>query len=227
MKKISNRQGVALLLLAALLLLLSGCGTAEVTALDTVEVETHQETVVLDEAAQLTAEVRYPVVSAGSDDAKAAKVVETLNAQFQQDAEQFVAQAKTVDLSAAQPGQVFDYVAEVRYNAQGMLSVVQCETYGEIQYLQYAATYDLGSGKKMSMGEIMDMKEAKAEETVAKMFCGVVQSDPNTFNADAEDYIQANLDRVQFYRCDEGLGVFFQAGAIAPASAGILEMVMQ
>ena len=90
-----------------------------------------------------------------------------------------------------------------------------------------AATYNLGDGEKMTMGEIMDMKETEAQETVAKMFCGVAQSDPDTFHADAEAYINANIDQVQYYRCNEGLGVFFQAGAIAPESAGILEMVMQ
>ncbi len=61
----------------------------------------------------------------------------------------------------------------------------------------------------MTMGEIMDMKETEAQETVAKMFCGVAQSDPDTFHADAEEYINANIDQVQYYRCNEGLGVFF------------------
>ena len=227
MKWIRKKQGMAVLALMALLVLMTGCGKEELAALDSVDVETVQETVVLNEAAQITAELSYPVVSAATNDTKADQVVEKLNAQFQQDAEAFVQQAKECDLSGLQAGEQFVYSAEVRYNTKGMLSVVQCENFAGVQYLQYAATYNLGNGEKMTMGEIMDMKETEAQETVAKMFCGVAQSDPDTFHADAEEYINANIDQVQYYRCNEGLGVFFQAGAIAPESAGILEMVMQ
>ncbi len=85
---------MAVLALMALLVLMTGCGKEELAALDSVDVETVQETVVLNEAAQITAELSYPVVSAATNDTKADQVVETLNAQFQQDAEAFVQQAK-------------------------------------------------------------------------------------------------------------------------------------
>lgn len=228
MKRMRKKQGLAALVLMALFVMLAGCGKEELADLDSVDVEITQETVILDETAQITAELSYPVVSAAAKDTTVDKVLEKLNTQFQQDAEAFVQQAEEYYLSGGvQAGVQFVYSAEVRYNTKGMLSVVQCESFVGEQYLQYAATYNLGNGEKMTMGEIMDMKEAEAQETVAKMFCGVAQSDPDTFHDDAEDYINANIDQVQYYRCNEGLGVFFQAGAIAPESAGILEMVMQ
>ena len=180
MKQIREKQGLAVLVLLVLLTALTGCGKEELAALDSVDVEIRQETVILDEATQITAELSYPVVSAAADDTKAAQVVEKLNAQFQQDAEAFVQQAKEYDLSGLQAGEQFVYSAEVRYNTKGMLSVVQCENFASVQYLQYAATYNLGNGEKMTMGEIMDMKETEAQETVAKMFCGVAQSDIRT-----------------------------------------------
>ena len=139
---------MAVLALMALLVLMTGCGKEELAALDSVDVETVQETVVLNEAAQITAELSYPVVSAATNDTKADQVVETLNAQFQQDAEAFVQQAKECDLSGLQAGEQFVYSAEVRYNTKGMLSVVQCENFAGVQYLQYAATYNLGNGEK-------------------------------------------------------------------------------
>ena len=102
MKWIRKKQGMAVLALMALLVLMTGCGKEELAALDSVDVETVQETVVLNEAAQITAELSYPVVSAATNDTKADQVVETLNAQFQQDAEAFVQQAKECDLSGLQ-----------------------------------------------------------------------------------------------------------------------------
>ena len=40
-------------------------------------------------------------------------------------------------------------------------------------------------------------------------------------------YIKEHLDEVQYYRYDEGLGVFCQPGTIASESTGVLEMVIQ
>jgi hypothetical protein len=108
-----------------------------------------------------------------------------------------------------------------------MVSVVQTEQFAGQAYLQYGATYSLGNGEKMTLGELLDMEQTEAETLVAQQFGGVVQTDPDTFYENAQAYVQNHVDEMEYYRCDEGLDVFFQAGIIAPESAGILEMVMQ
>ena len=79
----------------------------------------------------------------------------------------------------------------------------------------------------MTLGDLLDMKQSKAEETVVQQFGGVIQSDPTTFHADAADYVKEHLDLLQYYRTSEGLTIFFQAGEIAPASVGVIEIVIQ
>ena len=83
------------------------------------------------------------------------------------------------------------------------------------------------NGKKATLGELLDKKESQAEELVLQQLGGVIQSDPNTFHSDAADYVQNNLDKLQYYRSSEGLTVFFQAGEIAPESVGVIEIVIQ
>lgn len=218
------KKSLVVLLALSMLLLAAGCGGKDVEVLASVDVAQQEATLAL-ESGQ-TVSLSYPVVSAVTNNADKDKMLEKMNAQFQQDAEAFVQQVAGEYGSYAGDA-VFNYCAEVRYNKNGMLSVVQMEDFAGDKYLQYAATYELGNGDKMTLGELLDMKEAKAEATVVQQFGGVVQSDPDTFNADAADYINEHLDEVQYYRYDEGLGVFCQPGTIAPESAGILEMVIR
>lgn len=220
----TKRRLLVILLALSLLLLAAGCGNKDVQTLDSVDV-TQQESTLTTETGQ-TVSLSYPVVSAVTNSADVDKMLEKLNAQFKQDAETFVQQV-TQEYASVAGDAVFTYRADVRYNTKGMLSVVQMEDFAGEKYLQYAATYSLGDGNKMTLGELMNMKEREAEATVVKQFGGVVQSDPSTFHADAADYIKNHLDEVQYYRYSEGLGVFCQPGTIAAESAGVLEMVIQ
>lgn len=220
----TTKKFLVILLALSMLFLAAGCGDKDVETLDSVDVA-QQEGTVTTEAGQ-TISLSYPVVSAVTNNADKDKMLEKLNAQFQQDAEAFVQQV-TEEYASITGDAVFTYYADVRYNTKGMLSVVQMEDFAGETYRQYAATYSLGSGDKMTLGELMNMKEREAESTVIKQFGGVVQSDPSTFNTDAADYIKEHLDEVQYYRYNEGLGVFCQPGTIAPESAGVLEMVIQ
>lgn len=219
-----SKKFLVILLALSMLFLAAGCGDKDVQTLASVDVA-QQESTLTTEAGQ-TVSLSYPVVSATTNSADVDKMLEKLNAQFQQDAEAFVQQVAD-EFGSVAGDAVFAYHAEVRYNAKGMLSVVQMEDFAGEKYLQYAATYSLGSGDKMTLGELLDMKESKAEATVIQQFGGVVQSDPATFHADAAEYIKKHLDEVQYYRYDEGLGVFCQPGTIAPESTGVLEMVIQ
>lgn len=226
MHKLIKQKLLAVLLLLSVVLLAAGCGGTQ-TPLNNVDVEQYQETRALGENGQTTVELSYPVVSAVTNDSKMDAMLEKLNEQFRQDAEAFVQQAEALALEQENTGEAFVYSAEVRYNDKGMLSVVQAENFAGQRYLQYAATYSLADGEKMTLGQLMDMKESEAEETVEKQLCGVVQAYPDTFHADAQEYIQQHFSEVQYYRCAEGMGVFFQAGDIAPAELGVQEIVMQ
>ena len=211
------------LMIAVLTVLAAGCGQAGGSHLSSVDVQLQEETRALDGGRMV--ELSYPVVSGSEADEAATAVIEQLNEHFRQSAEAFVQQAAAI--TDAEAGTVFTYATDVRYNENGKLSVVEIENLGNQQYYQYAATYSLADGEKMTLGDLLDMKQSKAEETVVQQFGGVIQSDPATFHADAADYVKEHLDLLQYYRTSEGLTIFFQAGEIAPASVGVIEIVIQ
>lgn len=214
------KKNVAIAVLTvAVMLFAAGCG-GDNAALDSVQVDMYQETHTVGD---VTVEMTYPVVSAEEE---ADKLIETLNRQFQSDAEAFVDMVAADYAETAQPDDMFAYQADVLFNENGMLSIVEGQCCGQ-DYFQYAATYSLTDGEKMTLGELMDMKEDKAEETIIKQFGGVIQSYPDAFNGDAADYVASHIDEVQYYRYSEGLGVFFPVGTIAPEEMGVQEMVMQ
>ena len=207
------------MLILLVMLFAAGCGGNE-TALESVDVQMMQERYMLWNAA---VEVTYPVVSSQEE---AGKLIDTLNQTFAGNAEQFINLVAERYAETAAADEVFSYQADVLFNEKGMISIVEGQRCGQ-DYFQYAATYSLADGKKMTLGELMDMNEEKAEETVSKQFGGIIQSYPDAFHADAAEYVTEHIDEVQYYRYSEGLGVFFPVGSIAPAEQGVQEMVMQ
>ncbi len=214
-----NKKLVILLLVAALMLFTAGCGS-DAPALESVDVQMIQEQYTV---GTLLVDVTYPVVSAEEE---ADKLIETLNQQFASGAEAYVNMVAENYAETVSADEIFSYQADVLFNENGMISVVEGQRCGQ-DYFQYAATYSLADGKKMTLGELMDMDEAKAEEMVIKQFGGIIQSYPDAFHADAADYAAKHIDEVQYYRYSEGLGVFFPVGSIAPEEQGVQEMVMQ
>lgn len=221
------KKWITFLMICSVLLLTAGCGSGSSAepVLDSVEVSWQHDSRVVGD--NITIDLTWPEVSADSDDKKVVALLDKLNTQFMNDAEAFAQLVQDEYLDDAHPGDVFVYAAEERYNRSGMLSIVQCENFANRAFLQYAATYSLGNGEKLSLGDVTGMKQEEAEKIIIQQFGGVVQSDPDTFHADAAEYIAQNIDKLQYYRANEGLGAFFQPGEIAPEEAGILEMVMQ
>lgn len=216
----NNRKKVWIVGFVVLMLFgLAGCGGTQV-ALDSVEVEMQQESCLTD---GVDVELVYPVVSSTED---ADALMQTLNAQFRENAETFQQLVKEQYAQHAKPEDLFEYQADVLFNQDGMLSIVEGLRCGE-DYQQYAATYSLTDGHKMTLGELMGMSEQEAEATVIQQFDGVIQSYPDSFHADAVDYVSAHIDEVQYYRYNEGMGIFFPVGVIAPDDMGVQEMVMQ
>ena len=209
----------AVMLILLVMLFAAGCGGNE-TALESVDVQMMQESYMV---GAVTVEVTYPVVSSQEE---AGKLIDTLNQTFAGNAEQFINLVAERYAETAAADEVFSYQADVLFNEKGMISIVEGQRCGQ-DYFQYAATYSLADGKKMTLGELMDMNEEKAEETVSKQFGGIIQSYPDAFHADAAEYVTEHIDEVQYYRYSEGLGVFFPVGSIAPAEQGVQEMVMQ
>ena len=209
----------AVMLILLVVLFAAGCGGNE-TALESVDVQMMQESYMVGDVA---VEVTYPVVSSQEE---AGKLIDTLNQTFAGNAEQFINLVAERYAETAAADEVFSYQADVLFNEKGMISIVEGQRCGQ-DYFQYAATYSLADGKKMTLGELMDMNEEKAEETVSKQFGGIIQSYPDAFHADAAEYVTEHIDEVQYYRYSEGLGVFFPVGSIAPAEQGVQEMVMQ
>lgn len=209
----------AVMLILLVMLFAAGCGGNE-TALESVDVQMMQESYMVGDVA---VEVTYPVVSSQEE---AGKLIDTLNQTFAGNAEQFINLVAERYAETAAADEVFSYQADVLFNEKGMISIVEGQRCGQ-DYFQYAATYSLADGKKMTLGELMDMNEEKAEETVSKQFGGIIQSYPDAFHADAAEYVTEHIDEVQYYRYSEGLGVFFPVGSIAPAEQGVQEMVMQ
>ena len=209
----------AVMLILLVMLFAAGCGGNK-AALESVEVQMMQESYMVGNAA---VEVTYPVVSSQEE---AGKLIDTLNQTFAGNAEQFINLVAERYAETAAADEVFSYQADVLFNEKGMISIVEGQRCGQ-DYFQYAATYSLADGKKMTLGELMDMNEKKAEETVSKQFGGIIQSYPDAFHADAAEYVTEHIDEVQYYRYSEGLGVFFPVGSIAPAEQGVQEMVMQ
>jgi hypothetical protein len=209
----------AVMLILLVMLFAAGCGGNE-TALESVDVQMMQESYMVGNAA---VEVTYPVVSSQEE---AGKLIDTLNQTFAGNAEQFINLVAERYAETAAADELFSYQADVLFNEKGMISIVEGQRCGQ-DYFQYAATYSLADGKKMTLGELMDMNEEKAEETVSKQFGGIIQSYPDAFHADAAEYVTEHIDEVQYYRYSEGLGVFFPVGSIAPAEQGVQEMVMQ
>ncbi len=214
-----KKKIVVLLIIIAVLFIVAGCGD-NAAVLNSVDAEMHHASRVVD---NVTVELLYPVVSTSEKDAD--KLIETLNQNFQDNAAAFV-ELVAVNYAESEADEYFAYQADVVYNQRGMISVVEEQWFGQ-SYARLAATYSLSDGEKMTMGELMGMKEDKAEEYIIKMFSGIIQYDPASFHADAETYVIEHIKEVQYYYCNEGVAVFFPIGSIAPAEMGIQEMVVQ
>ena len=209
--------GMAFLFLLALVWM-TACGNTETAKISSVTTTQQNETVTIDAEQQKQILVSYPEISSEEKDAE--KVVAALNKQMQEEMQTFEKQV------ASEDGRDWEYVAEVCYNQNGMLSIVQSQTLAGTLVERKATTYDLSTGKPMTLGAIMDCSEKEAEALVKQQLGGVIQSDPATFSMDAASYMEDHFDQLQYYRSEEGLCVFFPAGSIAQESAGILEIVI-
>ena len=86
-------------------------------------------------------------------------------------------------------------------------------------------TYDLATGKELTLGEVMGMSEEDAQAYVIKAFTDAINADPAMYYPGITESMTDVMGDLEFYRTQDGVAFGFAPYVIAPYAAG--EQVLQ
>lgn len=114
---------------------------------------------------------------------------------------------------------------KVTYNDNNTISVV-VNSYTDFggahpDLMQMAYTYDLKTGSKKTIGEIIGMSEEEAISYVAQSFYTVVKEEPDGYFVDALDILSKGEFEFGFYLEGDAVVLFLNPYVISPHAAGI------
>ncbi|MFY9370528.1 MAG: DUF3298 and DUF4163 domain-containing protein, partial [bacterium] len=128
----------------------------------------------------------------------------------------------------------YDSAAEVYYNGSNLLSVLQTdyEYTGGAHPMQYrsAATFDITTGEKLSLADIMGGSMEEALERVYDLVLAQIEerkgSDDFYFNESYREDLREYYGEEDFYLTGDGIVFYYQIYALAPYVAGFPEFKM-
>lgn len=126
------------------------------------------------------------------------------------------------------------YMAEhsfdITYNKDKLISIVCSDSnfagWTHPSYLMYSMTYNLETGKAVSLTELFNMSEDAVFEKVYAEFSGMIEENPEGFYHDASDCLKDALSDIKWYLAEDGVHFFINPYEIAPYAAGVIETVL-
>ena len=90
----------------------------------------------------------------------------------------------------------------------------------------YSMTYNLETGKAVSLSELFNMSEDAVFEKVYAEFIKMIEKNPEGFYHDASDCLKDTLSDIKWYLAEDGVHFFINPYEIAPYAAGVIETVL-
>lgn len=89
-----------------------------------------------------------------------------------------------------------------------------------------AMTYDMNTGRLLEAWDIMEETEAEIRKKVRMGFIELVMEKHNEFFTDAIEILDESPDKLCWFLKDDGVHFFINPGIIAPASYGVVEIIL-
>ena len=126
------------------------------------------------------------------------------------------------------------YMAEhsfdITYNKDRLISIVCADSnfagWSHPNYFMYAMTYNLTTGKAVSLTDLFDMSEDALFEMVYDNFSDMIEEKPESFYHDAPECLKDALSQLKWYLAEDGVHFFINPYEIAPYAAGVIETVL-
>lgn len=119
---------------------------------------------------------------------------------------------------------------EITYNRDKLISLIlsDCNFAGwtHPDYMMYAMTYNLETGKAVLLSELLNMSEAAVYELVFDMFVKMIEQNPEKFYHDSLACLEEALSELKWYLAEDGVHFFINPYEIAPYAAGVIEAVL-
>ncbi len=171
------------------------------------------------------------------------KVIEAFNEYVFGDVQEAVVRARTDCYDSAllayenslETGNEFvPYMAEhtfdITYNKDKLLSMVcsDCNFAGwtHPNYIMYAMTYNMETGKAVTLNELINLSGADIYNKVYEEFKKLIEEEPERFYHDASAGLKEALTELKWYLAEDGVHFFMNPYEIAPYAAGVIETVV-
>ncbi len=119
---------------------------------------------------------------------------------------------------------------EITYNRDKLISLILSDCifagWTHPDYMMYAVTYNLETGKAVSLGELLNMSEEDVYEKVFDLFKNMIEQNPESFYHDSLVCLEEALSELKWYLAEDGIHFFINPYEIAPYAAGVIETVL-
>jgi len=105
-------------------------------------------------------------------------------------------------------------------NYASFLAAVSCYDGSEERVQYFSHTYDLTTGKGVSLKNLVSDSQEDLEYLWTVSFTALIDADPDAFYSNAEKKLKNNLDEVDFYLTESGIVFYLSPGIIAPEETG-------
>lgn len=184
-----------------------------------------------------TGRAAYPVLSGNSE------IITAMNEYILGDVEEAIVRARaqcyysaleSYENSLTEGYEFLPYMAEhsfdITYNKDNLISILctDCNFAGwtHPDYMMYAMTYDLDTGKAVGISELLRMTDAEIEDAVFRAFEKLIEETPEAFYHDALLCLEESLSELKWYLAEDGVHFFINPYEIAPYAAGVIETVL-
>ena len=181
----------------------------------------------------LTVKFSYPEI----ENKKNSKTIEKVNATLKDFVEQNLWEFEEDYLASAKDEYVYskankvDFISyftgvdyEIFYDKKDILSLVfTVERYAggaHPNYTKTAFNFDMLTGEKLKLSDVLDMTEQKANKMISETFYTVVFEEKDLYFDEALEYISSDKFRPEFYITEDSIQFFTQLYEIAPFAAG-------
>ena len=100
------------------------------------------------------------------------------------------------------------------------LAAVSCYDGGAESVKYFSHTYDLTTGKEVSLTGLVSDSQEDLEYLWTASFTALIEAEPDEFYSNAKKKLKSNLDEVDFYLTESGIVFYLSPGIIAPEEAG-------
>ncbi len=182
----------------------------------------------------------YPQIDNPKDD----KVISKVNAVIKSNADKYLLQSKNKHFKAAESAYASSLYEEryfsafscerwfdVTYCSNNIISIkfesMEKTASGEPIVTAYAQSFNLATGKELSVTDVMNGTKASVNAEIEKAVFNELDKNPSSYSPEAKLVIKRAISKgVVFYVSEDGVVVCFESGAISNETYGIIEFVV-